>query len=62
SETRMKKIRIMYIESKGEDISGPARIGRVTFSKSEHVDLLSRLHISKIQRRLQSELLRCENR
>jgi hypothetical protein len=28
------KTRIMYIEYKGEDISGPARIGRVTFSKS----------------------------
>jgi hypothetical protein len=24
----------MYIENKSEDISGPARIGRVTFSKS----------------------------
>lgn len=28
------KNRIMYIECKGEGISGPARIGRVTFSKS----------------------------
>jgi hypothetical protein len=28
------KTRIMYIEYKGEGISGPARIGRVTFSKS----------------------------
>ncbi len=29
------KTRILYIESKGDDgISGPARIGRVTFSKS----------------------------
>ena len=28
------KTRIMYIEYKGGDISGPARIGRVTFSKS----------------------------
>ncbi len=28
------KSRIMYIEYKGNDISGPARIGRVTFSKS----------------------------
>ena len=28
------KSRIMYIESKGNGISGPARIGRVTFSKS----------------------------
>jgi hypothetical protein len=26
--------RIMYIEAKGEDLTGPARIGRVTFSKS----------------------------
>src|SRR5579871_1188523 len=26
--------RIMYIESKANDISGPARIGRVTFSKT----------------------------
>lgn len=30
----MDKTRIMYIENKSEDISGPARIGRVTFSKS----------------------------
>jgi hypothetical protein len=28
------KPRIMYIENKGEGIVGPARIGRVTFSKS----------------------------
>ena len=28
------KSRIMYIEFKGLDLSGPARIGRVTFSKS----------------------------
>src|SRR5437879_5387551 len=28
------KSRIMYIECKGDEISGPARIGRVTFSKS----------------------------
>jgi hypothetical protein len=28
------KSRIMYIERKGDGISGPARIGRVTFSKS----------------------------
>lgn len=28
------KSRIMYIERKGDEISGPARIGRVTFSKS----------------------------
>src|SRR5882724_9304959 len=28
------KSRIMYIECKGNEISGPARIGRVTFSKS----------------------------
>jgi hypothetical protein len=26
--------RIMYIESKGDGIVGPARIGRVTFSKT----------------------------
>jgi hypothetical protein len=30
----MKKTRIMYIESKGDGISGPGRIGRVTFSKT----------------------------
>jgi hypothetical protein len=30
----MKKTRIMYIEQKGEGISGPARIGRVSFTKS----------------------------
>ena len=30
----MKKTRVMYIEQKGDGISGPARIGRVTFSKS----------------------------
>jgi len=29
------KTRIMYIECKGNEISGPARIGRVTFSKSD---------------------------
>jgi hypothetical protein len=28
------KSRIMYIECKGEGISGPARIGRVTFSQT----------------------------
>jgi hypothetical protein len=28
------KSRIMYIEKKGNEVSGPARIGRVTFSKS----------------------------
>jgi len=28
------KSRIMYIERKGDGISGPAHIGRVTFSKS----------------------------
>ena|ERR1051326_2600280 len=30
----MKKTRIMYIENKGEGLSGPGRIGRVTFSKT----------------------------
>lgn len=29
-----KKTRIMYIERKGGNITGPARIGRVTFSNS----------------------------
>ena len=28
------KTRIMYIEDKSENLNGPARIGRVTFSKS----------------------------
>jgi hypothetical protein len=28
------KTRIMYIENKSEGLDGPARIGRVTFSKS----------------------------
>jgi hypothetical protein len=28
------KTRIMYIENKADDLSGPARIGRVTFSKT----------------------------
>jgi len=28
------KSRIMYIESKGDELTGPSRIGRVTFSKS----------------------------
>ncbi len=28
------KTRIMYIECKAESLTGPARIGRVTFSKS----------------------------
>src|SRR4249920_134176 len=30
----MKKTRIMYIEDKSGGITGPARIGRVTFSKT----------------------------
>ena len=30
----MPKARIMYIESKSESLNGPARIGRVTFSKT----------------------------
>jgi hypothetical protein len=30
----MKKTRIMWIEFKGEELSGPARIGRVSYSKS----------------------------
>lgn len=30
----MKRSRIMYIEDKSAGISGPARIGRVTFSKT----------------------------
>lgn len=29
-----KKTRIMYIESKADGLNGPARIGRVTFSKT----------------------------
>ena len=29
-----KKTRIMYIEDKSAGLNGPARIGRVTFSKS----------------------------
>ena len=29
-----KKTRIMYIEDKSEGLNGPARIGRVTFSKT----------------------------
>lgn len=29
-----KKSRIMYIERKAESLNGPARIGRVTFSKT----------------------------
>jgi hypothetical protein len=28
------KARIMYIERKGDDVTGPGRIGRVTFSKT----------------------------
>jgi hypothetical protein len=30
----VSKTRIMYIEDKSEGLNGPARIGRVTFSKS----------------------------
>ena len=30
----MHKPRIMYIESKSDSLNGPARIGRVTFSKT----------------------------
>src|SRR5262245_39509344 len=33
-ENMSHKTRVMYIEYKGDDISGPARIGRVTFSKT----------------------------
>lgn len=29
-----KSTRIMYIEYKGDELTGPARIGRVTFSKT----------------------------
>ena len=29
-----RKDRIMYIEYKGDDLTGPARIGRVSFTKS----------------------------
>ncbi len=29
-----KKTRIMYVERKAESLNGPARIGRVTFSKT----------------------------
>ncbi len=29
-----KRSRIMYIEYKGDGLTGPARIGRVTFSKT----------------------------
>lgn len=28
------KSRIMYIEFKGDDLTGPARVGRVTFSQT----------------------------
>jgi hypothetical protein len=30
----LRKTRIMYVERKAESLNGPARIGRVTFSKS----------------------------
>jgi hypothetical protein len=30
----MPKARIMYIENKSDSLNGPARIGRVTFSKT----------------------------
>ena len=33
-ERCMKKNRIMYIEYKGSGLTGPARIGRVRFSKT----------------------------
>jgi hypothetical protein len=32
--SKSSKSRIMYIESKAESLNGPARIGRVTFSKT----------------------------
>lgn len=32
--TGMSKSQIMYIEYKGDGIEGPARVGRVTFSKT----------------------------
>lgn len=33
----MKKTRVMYIEPKPDALGGPARIGRVTFSRSGNV-------------------------
>ncbi len=33
-QSQMMRSRIMYIESKAESLQGPARIGRVTFTKS----------------------------
>jgi len=50
--------RIMYIESKAESLNGPARIGRVTFSKTG----LSIYYKGKTFLRIpgiQSELSRC---
>lgn len=33
-DNRLVLTRIMYIESKADDLTGPARIGRVSFSKT----------------------------
>jgi hypothetical protein len=38
AQTHGKKTAIMYIEYKGDSIVGPARIGRVTFSKTGQSD------------------------
>jgi len=53
--------RIMYIEDKSCGLSGPARIGRVTFSKSRKTIYYGgRLQESQ-RRRVQGQLLRRRN-
>jgi len=52
------KSRIMYIESKAGGLTGPARIGRVTFSKSGATIYYPRQGVPELARWwLQVELL-----
>lgn len=50
------KTRIMYIESRGDGLIGPARIGRVTFSKSGATIYYAGRSISGVKRNGQDSL------
>ncbi len=43
------KTRIMYIERKAGNLTGPARIGRVTYSNDWGDDLLQRTRIQELK-------------
>lgn len=59
------KTRIMYIEDKSENLNGPARIGRVTFSKSDNRSTIGSEHSNPLMgadlRRIISALRRAIN-